>query len=238
MAKSLRSKSQKRNRAAMRSTIGARDETKVLRKVVRRSAARAITVGAVANEAAARSLLGGVGGSSAHMVTLAPTHRRKLPFTFNAALREQRLRDGLEDDTDDEAVEAGALNQNGELARGEPAPTGVASLAAAAARGSGGGGGGGGDDDGMAEGEGAEAEALRRLLGVEQSGRKRAGDKPTGKREMSASFYDWQTKDLINPAVPGFFYEELPKGKGRAERDAKGGAGKGAGRYKHLAKKR
>jgi hypothetical protein len=220
----------------MRGTVGKRDETKVLRKVVRHSAARALAAaaggGGGASEAALVSLLGGAGGASAHMVTLAPTHRRKLPYTFSTALREQRLAAGLEDDTDDEAVEAGAVNEKGEPLRGEPVPTGAASLsaqgAAAAAAAAGGAAGG---EDGMAEG--GEAEELRRLLGggaPQLSGRKMAGNKPVGKRDMSASYYDWQNKDLVQPAVPGFFYEELPKGKGKLKRDARGG------KYKHVKK--
>ena len=77
--------------------------------------------------------------------------------------------------------------------------------------------------------ENEEAEAVRRLL-TQQSGRKVAVGKPAGKREMSTSFYDWQNKDLVNPSVPGFFYEELPKGKGRARKEARGG------KLKHLRK--
>jgi hypothetical protein len=246
MAKSLRSTTRKRNRAAMRATVGARDEAKVLRKVVRKTVTRVLAAGGGGSggggesEASLRALLGGVGGASAHLVTAAPTQRRKLPFTFNPALRERRLAEGLEDDTDDEALDAGAVNEKGEPLRGEPVPTGAASVLAAAAHGGGGGGGGGGTgDEGMAaeraaagaeEEEGGEAAAVRRLL-VQQSGRKRASTKPVGKRDMSASYHDWENKDLVNPAVPGFFYEELPKGARRARKDARG-----AGKKKWLQK--
>jgi hypothetical protein len=231
MAKSLRAHCKRRARTLMRETVGRRQEDKVLRKVTRRTA-HALLASGEASQAAVVALLGGVGGASRHLVTLAPAKRRALPFHFNPSLRASRLASGLEDDTDseEEADGSGRVNEKGEPALGEPIPTGAATASAgnaghfgAAAAGGGGGGGGGG-----MEGEEAE-EGEEELEGdlddgeevVEQSGRKMAAGRPAGKRDMSDRYYDAQMKDLVNPLVAGFYSSEVPKGRKAAAKAAR-----------------
>jgi hypothetical protein len=56
-----------------------------------------------------RSLLTGTGAGSktaAALVTMEPVLKKKLRYTFNTEVRKQRLADDLEDETDDEALDA------------------------------------------------------------------------------------------------------------------------------------
>ena len=222
MAKSLRAHCKRRARTLMRETVGKRQEEKVLRKVTRRTARDLLASGA-ATEAAVRSLLGGVGGTSRHLVTLEPVKRRALPFHFNAGLRASRVASDQLDDTDSEEEADGTerVNEKGEPARGEPVPTGARTAsqgnAGAFADGSGAGGGAGGGMGGEEEEE-EEEEDMEGDLDegeevVEQSGRKMAAGKPAGKRDMSDRYYAAAGMDLVNPAVAGFYSEEVPLGK-------------------------
>jgi hypothetical protein len=126
-----------------------------------------------------RGMLSGVGGASASLVTTAPTHKKKLRHSFNTGLREQRLKEGLEDETDDEAVE-----EEAKAARRRAAGAGAGSSVGAGA--------GAGDDE-----DGEER--------VEMSGMLKAPDKPLPKRQMTTQYYEWQSKDLVNPNAPGVF---------------------------------
>ena len=56
---------------------------------------------------------------------------------------------------------------------------------------------------------------------VEQSGAKKAADKPVGKRDMSDRYYLAAAMDLANPHCAGFYGTELPAGKKRAQREAR-----------------
>jgi len=152
-------------------------------------------------ESTVREILGGVGGASNHLVTIEPHKRRNLPFTFNSTLRASRQAAGLEDDTDSEEEFDGTarLNEKGEPAFGEPIPTGSATAGGRAVITEIGG-------DSMKDEDGAEEV-------VQQSGRKMAGDKPVGKREMSDLVYKWAKIDIINPNISGFYSSDVPAGK-------------------------
>jgi hypothetical protein len=217
MAKSLRAHCKRRARTLMRETVGKRQEDKVLRKVTRRTA-QALLAAGEATQAAVVSMLGGVGGASRHLVTLAPQRRRALPFHFNPALRAARAAAGLEDDTDSEEEADGSarVNEKGEPALGEPIPTGAATASegnaghfgAAAAR--------EGDEE---EEEDEELEGGAEV--VEQSGRKMAAGRPAGKRDMSDKYYEAQMMDMVNPSVAGFYSSEVPKGRKATAKAAK-----------------
>ena len=243
MAKSLRAHCKRRARTLMRQTVGKRQEDKVLRKVTRRTAASMAAAGAE-SQAAIVALLGGVGGASRHLVTLEPRKRRALPFSFNHGLRAVRSAEGLEDDTDSEEEADGTarVNEKGEPALGEPIPTGAKTSRGKGVRqdvmgrGAGAGEGAEGAAEEEEEQEEQEEEDLEGDLDdgehvVEQSGRKMAGDKPVGKREMSDRYYEWAQKDLVNPHVSGFYSEEIPKGKralAKDQRKARSGVRSGA----------
>lgn len=72
-----------------------------------------------ADEGMLRSLLGGVNGAGAHLVSTAPAHTKKMRFTFNQPLRDVRLEADLEDLTDDEAEEAEAGGMDADAPAGE-----------------------------------------------------------------------------------------------------------------------
>lgn len=195
---------------------------------------------------------GSSGASAAALVTLEPRQRRKLPYTFNAALREQRLAQAVEDDTDDEAdVAAKELEVDSEAEErgGEPEQSGAATAgrralirdrvrgthARAAAAAAAAAGAGGMDVEGEEGGAAAaaaaavaaeeEAAAVAAALAKPvQSGRKMAPEKPAGKRDMSAEFYEYAMRDIINPRVSGFY--AVPEGKRKKARAARRGAKK------------
>ena len=223
MAKGLRAHCKRRARTLMRETVGKRQEDKVLRKVTRRTA-QALLAAGEATQAAVMSMLGGVGGASRHLVTLAPQRRRALPFHFNPALRASRAAAGLEDDTDSEEEADGSarVNEKGVPALGEPVPTGAATASEGnaghfgAAAGAGGGG-----EEAEAEAEAEEDEDLEGEEVVEQSGRKMAAGRPAGKRDMSDKYYEAQMMDLVNPSVAGFYSSEVPKGRKATAKAAK-----------------
>jgi hypothetical protein len=218
MAKSLRAHCKKRARTMMRETVGTRLQAKHLRKTTRGNLKTLLASSALvgdASEADVRAVLGGAGGASAHLVTLAPRARRALPYSFNAELRAARRAGDIEDETDDDAedVAAGARNERGDLLHAEPVPTGAktfgtAPIFAGLAGGDAGGGGGGGGDD-----------------APQPAAATRAFDKPVGKREMSASYYDWQKIDEVNPHVAGFY--DVPAGKNRKLHGSRDGRRKG-----------
>ena len=199
MAKSLRAHCKKRARAEMRATVGVRQATKALRKTTRGTLRALVADGA--SESAMRDMLAGAGGASAHQVTLEPRIKRKLPYTFNQALRESRIRGGVEDETDDEAENVGARNERGDLLRGEPTPTGAATA---------------GMDPVISLPSAGSAAAGETDERAQWGAVLRAFDKPLGKREMSASAYDWAVKDVVNPVVAGFY--EVPAGKNKKKR--------------------
>ena len=212
----------------MRQTVGKRQEDKVLRKITRRTARGLLAENEA--ESTVLSMLGGVGGVSKHLVTLEPRKRRALPFSFNSTLRAVRQEAELEDDTDSEEEHDGTarLNEKGEVALGEPTPTGAVTAGGRAIiREIGGREGGEGEED--MEGEEGEEDDVEVPV-VEQSGRKKAADKPVGKREMSDSYYAWANKDLINPSVAGFYSSDVPAGKRAkaraARKEKRGQAGK------------
>jgi hypothetical protein len=224
MAKGLRAHCKRRARTLMRETVGKRQEDKVLRKVTRRTA-QALLAAGEATQAAVMSMLGGVGGASRHLVTLAPQRRRALPFHFNPALRASRAAAGLEDDTDSEEEADGSarVNEKGVPALGEPVPTGAATASegnaghfgAAAAAGCG----EEEEEEDAEEDEDLEGEGGAEV--VEQSGRKMAAGRPAGKRDMSDKYYEAQMMDLVNPSVAGFYSSEVPKGRKATAKAAK-----------------
>jgi hypothetical protein len=201
----------------MRQTVGKRQEDKVLRKITRRTARDLLAENK--EKSVVLSMLGGVGGVSKHLVTLEPRKRRALPFSFNSTLRAVRQEAELEDDTDSEEEYDGSarLNEKGEVALGEPTPTGAVTAGGRAIIREIGG--RGGEEEDMEGEEGEEDE--EEVPVVEQSGRKKAGDKPVGKREMSDSYYAWANKDLINPSVAGFYSSDVPAGKRAKARAAR-----------------
>jgi hypothetical protein len=127
-----------------------------------------------------RGFLTGAGGASASLVTTEPAHKKPLRFSFNTELREQRLKDGFEDETDDEAVEEeeeAARRAAGAGGGEEEDGAGGAAV------------GGEDDDDGP----------------VEVAGMLKHPDKPLPKRKMTTQHYEWQAKDIVNPNAPGVF---------------------------------
>ncbi len=188
-----------------------------MRKITRRTARDLLAENK--EKSVVLSMLGGVGGVSKHLVTLEPRKRRALPFSFNSTLRAVRQEAELEDDTDSEEEYDGSarLNEKGEVALGEPTPTGAVTAGGRAIIREIGG--RGGEEEDMEGEEGEEDE--EEVPVVEQSGRKKAGDKPVGKREMSDSYYAWANKDLINPSVAGFYSSDVPAGKRAKARAAR-----------------
>jgi hypothetical protein len=96
MAKSIRAKCKKRARTIKRDTIGEAQVQKNLRKTIRRMRK------AVSGECT--EVASSVGTPSLDCIRGgdAPVKLKKLRYTFNTALREARLKEDLEDLTDDE----------------------------------------------------------------------------------------------------------------------------------------
>ena len=95
MAKSIRSKCKKRARTIKRNTIGEAQVHKILRKTIRRLNKAVTPVSQEGDGVAATGNDAFVGGAPIQKI-------KKLRYTFNTGLREARLREDLEDLTDDE----------------------------------------------------------------------------------------------------------------------------------------
>jgi hypothetical protein len=107
MAKSIRSKIMKKHRAHQRKTVGEKATTKILRKTVRRMKR---SLGELDEDrpttlAALRVALATGSAAAVADATGRAVDKKKLRYTFNSALREQRLADDLEDVSDDEAAD-------------------------------------------------------------------------------------------------------------------------------------
>ncbi len=114
---------------------------------------------------ALKPMMSGVGAEGAKLLTLKPAATKALRFTFNTELRKQRLENGLEDLTDDEAEEE-EEEEDAEASHKEG--SGVAAS-------------GGMDED--------EEDA------VETAGVHHAADKPLHKRQMSSRTAEWIARD-------------------------------------------
>lgn len=102
MAKSIRAKCKKRARTIKRNTIGEAQTQKNLRKTLRRLN-KAVAGGAnPPTDAAAEAVAAAAEGALIFRGAAPIAKVKKLRYTFNAALREARLREDLEDLTDDE----------------------------------------------------------------------------------------------------------------------------------------
>lgn len=227
MAKSIRSKIMKRHRATMRRTVGEAQEQKTMRKALRRlkrsveeqSAAASGSAGAGAGSSlgAIAAALGGAGGSSASSSSAAaaaisvpagPARTKKLRYTFNEKLREDRIKADLEDLTDDE--EDVRLGRVDKLAAAAAAGSGSSAAAAVVD----------GDDD---DDEGGVLEFRAGADGgiiVEEAGVKKAAGKLKPKRG------NFTAEAPAAGATPGSvgFYESDPRLKNprRAETHRKG----------------
>jgi hypothetical protein len=193
---------------------------KMLRKTTRQMMKNLVQQPGVSVEDVA-ALLSGAGGASAKLVTLEPLKRKKMRYTFNTNLRQKRIADDLEDETDDEALEEEEKRAKASGARagaGAGAGAGSASME---------------DDDDGEDGAGEYEEKAQR------SGMYKNPDKPLPKREMTTEYYKWQNHDLANPGVPGLFdvqhkpsasrqrWQAAKKRAGKAKAGKKGGKGDG-----------
>lgn len=102
MAKSIRAKCKKRARTIKRNTIGEAQVHKNLRKTLRRLRKAVVGDEPPPEDALAKAVAGAVEESDVFRGAEPIAKVKKLRYTFNTALREARLKDDLEDLTDDE----------------------------------------------------------------------------------------------------------------------------------------
>lgn len=182
MAKSIRAKCKKRARTIKRNTIGEAQVHKNLRKTMRRLQ-KVVTGGLpVPTDALTESVVAAVDGSGVIRGAEPIQKVKKLRYTFNTAFREARLREDLEDLTDDEEdLRLGVV----------PKPEGAAAT-----------------EGGMVEDDDAEVVVVDV---AEESGVRKSSSKPLPKRDNTGrDAYDkYYGRFADTSAIPGL-YESDP----------------------------
>lgn len=183
MAKSIRAKCKKRARTIKRNTIGEAQVHKNLRKTMRRLQKVVAGDAPLPTDALSGSVIAAVGGSSVIRGAEPVQRVKKLRYTFNTALREARLKDDLEDLTDDEEdLRLGVV----------PKPEGSADA----------------DEGGMAEDDDAEVVVVDV---AEEAGVRKSSSKPLPKRDNTGrDAYDkYYGRFAATSVLPGL-YESDP----------------------------